>query len=39
MTKYQKEIIIQAIYNRKNIIVAGGTGSGKTTLVNALLLK
>lgn len=39
MTKYQKEIIIQAIYNRKNIIVAGGTGSGKTTLVNALLFE
>lgn len=39
MTKYQQEIIIQAIYNRKNIIVAGGTGSGKTTLVNALLFE
>ena len=39
ITKYQKEIIIQAIYNRKNIIVAGGTGSGKTTLVNALLFE
>ena len=39
MTKYQKEIIIQAIYNRKNIIVAGGTGSGKKTLVNALLFE
>lgn len=27
----------QAIHTRQNIIVAGGTGSGKTTLVNALL--
>jgi type IV secretion system protein VirB11 len=27
----------RAIEDRKNILVAGGTGSGKTTLVNALL--
>ncbi len=27
----------QAVRNKKNIMVAGGTGSGKTTLVNALL--
>ena len=27
----------QAVQSRQNIIVAGGTGSGKTTLVNALL--
>jgi P-type conjugative transfer ATPase TrbB len=30
-------IIRQAVIDRKNILVAGGTGSGKTTLVNAIL--
>jgi P-type conjugative transfer ATPase TrbB len=31
------EIIRNAVVERKNILVAGGTGSGKTTLVNAIL--
>ena len=31
------EVIRQAVVDRKNILVAGGTGSGKTTLVNAIL--
>ncbi len=31
------EIIKQAIRERKNIIVAGGTSSGKTTFVNAVI--
>src|SRR5579862_3005035 len=31
------EVIRQAVADRKNILVAGGTGSGKTTLVNAIL--
>ena len=30
-------VIRQAVADRKNILVAGGTGSGKTTLVNAIL--
>ena len=30
-------VIRQAVIDRKNILVAGGTGSGKTTLVNAIL--
>jgi type IV secretion system protein VirB11 len=31
------EVIRRAVVERKNILVAGGTGSGKTTLVNAIL--
>ena len=37
LTERQREIIIQAIHEKKNIIAAGGTKSGKTTLLNALL--
>ena len=37
LTGHQREIIIQAIHDKKNIIAAGGTKSGKTTLLNALL--
>lgn len=37
MTKCQKEAIEQAVLNRENILVAGGTGTGKTTLANAIL--
>jgi type IV secretion system protein VirB11 len=32
-------IIVDYIKNKKNIIIAGGTGSGKTTLANALIQK
>jgi type IV secretion system protein VirB11 len=35
----QKEIISQAVKERKNILVAGSTGSGKTTLTNAIMLE
>lgn len=31
------DLIRQAVKNKRNILVAGGTGSGKTTLVNAIL--
>lgn len=31
------DVIRRAVADRKNILVAGGTGSGKTTLVNAIL--
>ena len=37
MTQHQAEILINAISARKNILVSGSPGSGKTTLTNALL--
>lgn len=33
----QQQIICNAIVDKKNILVVGGTGSGKTTLTNAIL--
>lgn len=37
MTEAQCEIIEQAVVAHRNILVIGGTGSGKTTLVNAII--
>ncbi|MDY0365612.1 MAG: P-type conjugative transfer ATPase TrbB [Arcobacteraceae bacterium] len=37
MTPKQKELIEKAIIDRSNILVVGGTGTGKTTLSNALI--
>lgn len=37
LSKQHAEIIREAIASRKNILIAGGTGSGKTTLTNAIL--
>lgn len=37
MTKCQKESIEYAVQSRENILVSGGTGTGKTTLANAIL--
>jgi type IV secretion system protein VirB11 len=33
----QMALLIEAVAERRNILIAGGTGSGKTTLANALL--
>ena len=37
MTELQATLIKAAVADRKNILIAGGTGSGKTTLANAVL--
>jgi P-type conjugative transfer ATPase TrbB len=37
MTELQATVIKAAVADRKNILIAGGTGSGKTTLANAVL--
>lgn len=37
MTAVQKDVLTDAISNHRNILVSGGTGSGKTTLINSLV--
>lgn len=37
ITELQRDALIQAVLDRKNILVGGGTGTGKTTLANAIL--
>lgn len=37
MTQAQKERITGAVHKKQNILMVGGTGSGKTTLANAIL--
>lgn len=37
VTEGQAEVLRAAVRNRRNLLISGGTGSGKTTLANALL--
>lgn len=37
MTEHQASLIRNAITSRMNIVISGGTGSGKTTLANAVI--
>lgn len=37
ITPHQKSVLSDAVKNHKNILVVGGTGTGKTTLTNAIL--
>jgi P-type conjugative transfer ATPase TrbB len=37
MTEQQRDVLIEAVRAHRNILVIGGTGSGKTTLVNAII--
>jgi type IV secretion system protein TrbB len=37
MSRLQAAVLCKAVADRQNIMVAGGTGTGKTTLTNALL--
>lgn len=37
MANWQADALASAVFERKNILVAGGTSTGKTTLTNALL--
>lgn len=37
MTRRQKELLLDAVHSRKNIIFSGETGSGKTTILTAFL--
>src|SRR2546422_8741512 len=37
LTMVQQEVLVEAVRDRQNILIAGGTASGKTTLANALI--
>lgn len=37
MTAGQRDVLVEAVATHRNILIIGGTGSGKTTLVNAII--
>jgi len=37
MTEDQRQVIVRAVHERRNILVVGGTKSGKTTLTNSII--
>jgi type IV secretion system protein VirB11 len=37
MTSDQRQVLVESIKAHRNILITGGTGSGKTTLVNAII--
>jgi type IV secretion system protein TrbB len=37
LTPAQQRVLVDAVRDRRNILIAGGTASGKTTLANALM--
>ncbi len=39
LTKKQSELLTELVQQRKNILVCGGPGSGKTTITNALIIE
>ncbi|MEB2146565.1 ATPase, T2SS/T4P/T4SS family [Xanthomonas campestris pv. campestris] len=37
LTQHQRDIIVKAVHARDNIVIVGGTNTGKTTFANAVL--
>src|SRR6202140_5112565 len=37
MTEGQRQVIVRAVHERRNILVVGGTKTGKTTLTNSII--